>query len=289
MKNAKEIKVPTLSCFAWKDSTPLDKYSASIFFNFKSKINTTHLVNGKVPEPFCQIFINNLLLLFKTQAHNFVFLKCLAPVLKDNADKKLSFAQLLSKPIKPQKAASSDDSPSINPNKLKKLKDQIKSLEKELAALQKKDSPSKTLSESPDLSKLHSSKLSPYVPVATLIAKSFTSVFTQHHSSAPGHIVATKFPNGSCCFLHYANSTLTICGSVSNPVDQYVLVNTSGASIVEKFWLCPSQLLIKYPNTQIPTSSQHHNCHALTQSSTPPLPAVKGHAMPPKTTIIAAI
>jgi hypothetical protein len=100
-KNAKEIKVPNLACFAWKDSTPFDKYTASIFFNFKSKTNTTQLVDGKVPEAFCQICVNNLILHFKMQAHNFVSLKHLTPVLKDNTDKKKSFAQLLSKPIKP--------------------------------------------------------------------------------------------------------------------------------------------------------------------------------------------
>ena len=235
-KSAKEMKVPTLTCFARKDSTPFDKYTASIFFDFKSKINTTQLINGKVPEPFRQTFINNLILLFKTQAHNFVSLKRLAPILKDNADEKKSFSQLLSKPIKPQKAVPPDDSPSINAIELQKLRDKIESLKKELEALRKKDTPSETPSEPLNLSKLSSSQLSPYIPAATLVAKPITSASIQRHSRAPGHIVATQFPNGSRRFLHYANDgALTICESVSRPVNQYVLNSASGTSFVEGF------------------------------------------------------
>lgn len=59
----------------------------------------------------------------------------LALVLKDNTDMKKSFAQLISKPIKPQKALPLGNSPSTDSNKLKKLNDQIESLKKELVTL----------------------------------------------------------------------------------------------------------------------------------------------------------
>ena len=212
-KTGKTFQVPTLPTFSPKGADTFTRFCSTLFFDFKSKVDKKFLKDSRIPKPFVQLYINNMVLHFKTQTSNFVCLKHTETLTRQVTGLKQSYANLLSKPIKATSTTTTTPH-----SDLTTLQAEITTLRAELAALkQMTPAPSFTLPKC-----ALNDTIGPWALPICQIARDFTSASISQQPVPCDQSIAVKLSNGCVRHLLYHEKTLTISMYPPEKISGYI-------------------------------------------------------------------